>query len=126
MALRILVQLFFLAHVGDAAFERAEASNPALRFILCGAAQIQAFPSSAEDHSEAVGLWNQTCHLSQTLRLTALPHTLHLRHTDWKNPHTQTGDWTITPKMIYIICYLNVNCVIYAQLVATNRTAKKK
>lgn len=82
MALRILVQLFFLAHVGDVVFERAKASNPALRFILCGAAQIQAFPSSAEDHSEAVGLWNQTCHLSQTLRLTALPHTLHLRHTD--------------------------------------------
>lgn len=82
LALRILVQLFFLAHVGDAVFERADASNPTLRFFLRGAAQVQAFPSSAEDHSEAVGLWNQTFHSSQTLRLTAFPHALNLRHRD--------------------------------------------
>lgn len=79
---RILVELFFLGHVGHVFLQRAEPSYPALGFSLAGAHQVQALPGSSEDHGEALLVLHGPRQAPQRLRLAAFTDALDLGGSD--------------------------------------------
>lgn len=79
---RILVELFFLSHVGHVFLQRAEPSYPALGFSLAGAHQVQALPGASEDHGEALLVLHGPRQAPQPLRLAAFADALHLGGSD--------------------------------------------
>lgn len=83
---RILVQLFFLSHVGHVLLQRAQPSYPALGLSLAGAHQVQALPGPSEDHGEALLVVHGRRQTPQRLRLAAFADALDLGGGDceWK------------------------------------------